>query len=54
MSKKKLYSDSRWHDHPTLEQLKKSLQNVPKIKDTPEQARKKEKFLAELKKWSEQ
>ena len=49
MSKKKLYSDSRWHDHPTLEQLKKSLQNVPKIKDTPEQARKKEKFLAELK-----
>lgn len=54
MSKKKPYSDSRWHDHPTLEQLNRALQNAPKIKDTPEQARKKKKFLAELKKWSEQ
>lgn len=54
MSKKELFSDARWHDHPTLKQLKKTLSNFPDVPVSEQEKKRRQKFLAELKQWSKE
>lgn len=54
MSKKELFSDARWHDHPTIKQLKKTLSDFPDVPVSKQEKKKRQQFLAELKKWSEE
>ena len=52
MSSKKQFTDSRWTDHPTLNQLKNNLSSIEKQKISKSEEKKRKKFLDSLYKWA--
>lgn len=44
MSSKKQFTDSRWNDHPTLDQLKNNLSSIEKQKISKSEEKTKEIF----------
>lgn len=52
MLKNKKFADSRWWDHPSVEQLNDNLKDLPKPQLNKEEQKKKYDFLKQLKQWS--